>query len=126
MIKSAPCSIKRPVKLGLMGLGLLFALGVSAIPAHAQDSGVANTAVDFESADNDGGLLGSGTSIWDLFHSAGALRGAGQVDDGFRRSQNRRINSQAESFRERQRALIEQREAEAATEIPVTDSEPTE
>ncbi|MEL6815696.1 MAG: hypothetical protein AAFP03_12895 [Cyanobacteria bacterium J06598_3] len=104
----------------LMSAGLVLGMGVVSAPAIAQDSGIANTAEDFKSADSNDGFLGSDVDIWDVFHRAGALRGAGVVDDGFRRSQSRRINSQAESLRERQRAAIEAlNAAEAAT--PVVD-----
>ncbi|MEO0770205.1 MAG: hypothetical protein AAFY72_12380 [Cyanobacteria bacterium J06649_4] len=99
----------------LMSVGLVLGMGLVSAPAFAQETGVANTAEDFKSPDNEGGLLGSGTDIWDLFHSAGALSGAGVVDEGFRRSQSRQINRQAQSFRERQRAILEQQAAESAT-----------
>lgn len=99
----------------LMSVGLVLGLGFGAAPAIAQETGRANTAEDFRSADAEDGFLGSGTSIWDLFHSAGTLSsGAGVVDDGFYRSQSRRINREAESLRERQRAILEQQAAEAA------------
>ncbi|MEL6938973.1 MAG: hypothetical protein AAFO84_07245 [Cyanobacteria bacterium J06598_1] len=108
----------------LMGLSLLLGMGLASAPAFAQDSGIANTAEDFKSADSNSGFGGSNVDIWDLFHSAGALSGAGQVDDGFRRSQSRRINSQAESLRERQRAILEQRAAEStATPTSVETAE---
>ena len=102
----------------LMAMGLVLGLGGAvlpmATPAIAQESGRANTAEDFKSSDAGDGFLGSDTSIWDLFHSAGSMSsGAGVVDDGFYRSQSRRINRQAESLRERQQAILEQRAAEA-------------
>ncbi|MEL7053643.1 MAG: hypothetical protein AAGM45_17915 [Cyanobacteria bacterium J06588_5] len=102
----------------LMGIGLVLGLGGAMLPimapAIAQETGRANTAEDFKSADAEDGFLGSGTSIWDLFHSAGSMSsGAGVVDEGFYRSQSRRINRQAESLRERQRAILEQQAAEA-------------
>ena len=110
----------KKLTLSLLSLGLL--LGLTA-PAIAQDSGRANTLEDFKSADNNGGLFGSDMNIWDIFHRSGSLSGA-TVDDGFRRSQSRRINRQAADLRERQRQLIEQRAAEAeatstGTSVPV-------
>jgi len=105
----------------LMGAGLVLGLGLAAAPAFAQDSGIANTAEDFKSADNNSGLLGSGTDIWDLFHSSSRLSGASVVDEGFYRSQSRRINRQVDSFQERQRALIQQQNA--ATEAAVEAEE---
>lgn len=98
----------------LVGAGLALGMvGVVSGPAIAQDSGIANTAEDFKSADANDGILGSDMDIWDIFHQAGVLNGAGVVDDGFYRSQGRRIDSQAESLRERQRAILE-RQAESA------------
>lgn len=105
----------------LMGIGLVLGMGVS--PVIAQDSGIANTAEDFQSADAQEGFLGSGTDIWDLFHSAGKLSGAGQVDAGFYRSQSRRINREAESLRARQQAILEQQAAEANTVDAGADTE---
>ena len=93
----------RKALAGLVGLGLM--LGVSAGGAIAQDSGVANTAEDFKSADSDDGFLGSGMDIWDVFHRSSTLSGAGVADEGFQRSQSRRINREAESLRERQPCL---------------------
>lgn len=116
---------KLVVRLMSAGLasGLAVGVGVVSAPAMAQDSGIANTAEDFKSADSNDGFLGSDVDIWDLFHRAGSLSGAGVVDSGFRRSQSRRIQSQAESLRERQRAAIEQREAEAeATPVVVEET----
>lgn len=105
----------RKLAVQLMSAGLVLGLGVA--PAMAQlgggNRGRANTTEDFKSQDSSDGFLGSGASIWDLYHQSGALQGAGQVDDGFYRSQGRRINSQAESLRARQRAILEQRAAEA-------------
>lgn len=96
----------------LTGMGLVLGLGLATAPAFAQDSGVANTAEDFKSADSNDGFLGSGTDIWDLFHSAGRLSGATTVDEGFYRSQSRRINRQVDSFHERQRAILQQQSVE--------------
>ena len=105
----------RKLAIQLMSAGLVLGFGVA--PAMAQlgggDTGRANTAEDFKNSDSSDGFLGSGTNIWDLYHQSGALQGAGQVDAGFYRSQSRRINSQAESLRQRQRAILEQRAAEA-------------
>jgi hypothetical protein len=101
-------------KLAVVSIGLLFGMGVGivgGVPAIAQETGVANTAEDFKTAEQGEGILGSDVDIWDLFHRVGALNGAGQVDDSFNRSQSRRINSQAQTLRERQRAILEQREA---------------
>ncbi len=106
----------------LMGLSLLLGMGLGTAPAFAQETGVANTAEDFKSADAEDGIFGSGTNIMDLFHSAGSLSGAGVVDDSFRRSQSRRINRQAESLRERQRAILEQRATES-TVAPASDAD---
>ena len=116
---------KLVVRLMSAGLasGLAVGVGVVSAPAMAQDSGIANTAEDFKSADSNDGFLGSDVDIWDLFHRAGTLSGAGVVDGGFRRSQSRRINSQAESLRERQRAAIEQRAAAEAEATPVVVEE---
>jgi len=97
----------------LMGVSLLLGLGMGAAPAFAQDSGIANTAEDFQSADAQDGFLGSGTDIWDLFHSAGRLSSGGQADAGFYRSQSRRINREAESLRARQQEILDQQAAEA-------------
>jgi len=85
-------------------------IGLAAAPAIAQDSGVANTAEDFKSADSGDGILGSDVNIWELMHRVQS-GGGGVVDDGFRRSQSRRINREAESLRARQRAILEQRAA---------------
>lgn len=96
-----------------LGAGLLLGLGAIASPALAQESGVANTAEDFKStAENSDGIFGSGMSIWDMYHRLGSLNGSGVVDDGFRRSQNRRIGNAAEEYRQRQRAILEQRAAD--------------
>ena len=105
----------------LMSAGLALGMvGVISAPAIAQDSGIANTAEDFKSADSNDGILGSDMDIWDIFHQAGTLNGAGVVDDGFYRSQGRRIDRQAESLRERQRTILEQRNqsAPASTATP--------
>lgn len=108
-------------KLAVISIGLLFGMGVGivgGVPAIAQETGVANTAEDFKSAEQGEGILGSDVDVWDLLHRVGSLNGAGQVDDSFNRSQSRRINTQAESLRERQRAILEQREAEANSANP--------
>ncbi len=114
--------LMRKLAVQLMSAGLVLGLGVA--PAMAQlgsgDTGRANTAEDFKSQNSSDSFLGSGANIWDIYHQSGALQGAGQVDDGFYRSQSRRINSQAESLRTRQRAILEQRAAEAN---PTTQSE---
>lgn len=99
----------RKLAIRLMGAGLVAGMSWGMAPAIAQDSGIANTAEDFKSAEANDGLLGSDVDIWDIFHRAGTLSGAGVADDGFYRSQNRRLNNQAESLRERQRAILEQR-----------------
>ncbi|EDX84298.1 hypothetical protein S7335_1995 [Synechococcus sp. PCC 7335] len=100
----------RKALVGLMGLGVVLGLGMSVgvRDAIAQDSGVANTAEDFKSGDAGDGILGSNVDIWDIFHRSSVLSGAGVTDEGFYRSQSRRINREAESLRERQRAIIEQ------------------
>lgn len=98
--------------IGLLSAGLL--VGGASLPALAQDSGRANTAEDFKSAERSDGVFGTDMNIWDLVRQAGTLSGAGVVDDGFHRSQSRQINRQAESLRERQRAILEQQAAEAA------------
>lgn len=107
----------------LMGLGLVLGLGFGSAPAFAQDSGIANTAEDFQNAESSDGFFGSNTSIWDIFHNVGALSGAGVVDDGFRRSQSRQLNRAADSFREQQRARLEAQsaEADATIEAPTTE-----
>ncbi|MBE9062892.1 hypothetical protein [cf. Phormidesmis sp. LEGE 11477] len=94
--------------VGLAGLSVMLGLGMSVggLGAIAQDSGIANTAEDFKSADSDSGFLGSNVDIWDIFHRSATLSGAGVTDEGFHRSQSRRINREAESLRERQRAII--------------------
>ncbi|MGB3787139.1 MAG: hypothetical protein WA949_03950 [Phormidesmis sp.] len=108
----------RKALAGLVGLGLMLGLGVSVGTqgAIAQDSGVANTAEDFKSADSNDGLLGSDVDIWDIFHRSSTLSGTGVTDEGFYRSQSRRINREAESLRERQRILIEQQNSPTAPE----------
>ena len=93
----------------LMGVSLVLGMGIGAAPAFAQDSGIANTAEDFPSAEAGEGFGGTNVDIWDIMHRA---RSGGGVDDGFRRSQSRRLGRESESFLERQRAAIEQREAE--------------
>ncbi|PZO55214.1 MAG: hypothetical protein DCF15_10900 [Phormidesmis priestleyi] len=98
--------------IGLLSAGLL--VGGTSSPALAQDSGRANTAEDFRSAEQSNGLFGTNMNIWDLVRQAGTLNGAGVVDDGFRRSQSRQINRQAESLRERQQAILDQRASEEA------------
>ncbi len=98
--------------IGLLSAGVL--LGGVSLPALAQDSGRANTAEDFRSAERSNGLFGTDMNIWDLVRQAGTLNGAGVVDDGFRRSQSRQINRQVESLRERQQAILDQRAAEEA------------
>ena len=106
----------RKLATRLMGVGLavigMRGMGFAAAPAIAQDSGVANTAEDFKSADNGNGILGSDVDIWELMHRVQS-GGGGIVDEGFRRSQSRRINREAESLRARQRAILEQRAIEA-------------
>ncbi|MEM6598659.1 MAG: hypothetical protein AAF635_10875 [Cyanobacteria bacterium P01_C01_bin.69] len=111
----------RKLALRLMGMSLLLGMGISAVPAIAQETGVANTAEDFKSADSQEGFLGSGTSIWDLFHSAGRISGAGQADEGFYRSQSRRIGREAESLRVRQQEALERQAAEANEEVEVAE-----
>lgn len=108
----------------LMSAGLVLGLSMVAMPAVAQESGRANTAEDFNSADSQEGFLGSNVDIWDLFHRAGSLNGAGVVDDGFYRTQNRQINRQAESLRERQRAILEQQAAGENAEIAPVETTP--
>ncbi|NJM97457.1 MAG: hypothetical protein HC800_10040 [Phormidesmis sp. RL_2_1] len=105
----------------LMGAG--FVLSIAATPSLAQDSGRANTAEDFKSAESSDGIFGSDRSIFDLFHQSGALSGAGVIDDGFFRGQSRQISREAESLRERQRAILEAQSLEAA---PTTDAETAE
>ena len=105
----------RKLAIRLMGMGLIVGMSGGIAPAIAQDSGIANTAEDFKSAESNDGIFGSNVDIWDLFHQAGTLSGAGVVDDGFYRSQGRRINSQAESLRERQRAILEQQLVDPAS-----------
>ncbi len=108
--------------IGVLSAGLL--IGGVSLPALAQDSGRANTAEDFRSADRSDGIFGTDMSIWDLVRQAGTLSGAGVVDDGFYSSQSRQINRQAESLRERQRAILEQRAAEAAGTTPAVTEQP--
>ncbi len=103
-------------KLAVVSIGLLFGMGLGIAPAIAQESGVANTAEDFKSAEQGEGIFGSDVDIFDLMHRVGSLNGAGVVDDGFHRSQNRRISQEAQSLRERQQAALEQREAAEATQ----------
>lgn len=118
----------RKLAIRLMGAGLVAGMSWGMAPAIllqggdaiAQDSGIANTAEDFKSAEANDGIFGSNVDIWDIMHRAGALNGAGVVDDGFYRSQNRRIDRQAESLRERQRAILEQR---SANTLPPTAAE---
>lgn len=99
---------------GLVSFSLMLGLGMQS--AIAQDSGVANTAEDFRSADSSDGILGSNVDIWDIFHRSSSLSDTGITDDGFRRSQSRRINREAESLRARQRAILEQQNNQATTE----------
>lgn len=106
--------------MGLLSVGLL--VGGASLPALAQDSGRANTAEDFKPAEQSNGIFGTDVSLFDLIRRAGTLNGAGVVDDGFRRSQSRQINRQAESLRERQQAILDQR---AAEEAGVTSPTPT-
>ena len=94
-----------------MGISLVLGMGIGAAPAFAQDSGIANTAEDFPSAEAGDGFFGGDVGIWDMMHR---MRSGGGVNDGFYRSQSRRIGRESESFLERQRAAIEQREAENA------------
>ncbi len=100
----------RKLTTRLMGVGLVLGMGLAAAPAMAQDSGIANTAEDFNSADSGDGILGSNVDIWDIMHRVNSS-GAGVADEGFRRSQSRRINREAESLRARQRAILQQRNA---------------
>ena len=115
----------RKLAVQLLSAGLVLGFGVA--PAMAQvgqtETGRANTAEDFRGQDSSDGFLGSGASIWDLYHQSGALQGAGVTDAGFYRSQSRRINSQAESLRQRQRAILEQRAAEATGTTPAATVE---
>jgi hypothetical protein len=112
----------RQLAVRLMGLGLIVGLGgVVVSPAIAQESGVANTAQEYNSPDAGDGLFGSNVDIWDIFHRAGSLSGAGIADDGFQRSQSRRINDQAASLRARQQAILEQRAA-AENSAPVVET----
>jgi len=107
----------RKLAIRLASAGLVLGLGAAlgAAPAVAQHSGVANTAEDFESADSDDGLFGSDIDIWDLVRRAGSA-GAGITDAGFYRSQDRRINREADSLRERQRAILQQQSVESDAE----------
>ena len=107
--------------IGLLSAGLL--IGSASLSALAQDSGRANTAEDFKSAERSDGLFGTDMNIWDLVRQSGTLSGAGVVDDGFHRSQSRQISRQAESLRERQRAILEQQAAEAAGNTTPTVTE---
>lgn len=102
----------RKLAIQLMSVGLVLGLGM---PALAQHSGVANTAEDFKSADSDDGLFGSDVDVWELMRRVGS-NGAGVADDGFYRSQGRRIDREANSLRERQRAIIQQQAAESDAE----------
>jgi hypothetical protein len=104
----------RQLAVRLMGLGLILGLGGVVSPAIAQESGVANTAQEYNSPDAGDGLFGSNVDIWDIFHRAGSLSGSGGgiADSGFQRSQSRRISDQAASLRARQQAILEQRAAE--------------
>ncbi len=108
----------RKALVGLVGLSLTLGVGASlgVESAIAQDSGIANTAEDFKSADSNDGFLGSNVDIWDIFHRSSALSGAGVTDEGFYRSQSRRINREAEALRERQRILIEQQNNQTVPE----------
>jgi len=106
----------RKALVGFVSFGLVLGLGVGVQGAIAQDSGVANTAEDFKSADSSDGILGSNVDIWDVFHRASSLSDTGITDEGFHRSQSRRINREAEALRARQRAIIEQQENQAVTE----------
>ena len=99
-------------KLTLQLLSASLVLGLGAVPAMAQHSGIANTAEDFKSAEQEDGLFGSGQSIWDLMHTVRS-GGSGITDDGFYRSQGRRINREAESLRSRQRAILQQQQIES-------------
>lgn len=109
----------RKALVGFVGFGLALGVGMPGVGgqrAIAQDSGVANTAEDFKSADSSDGILGSNVDIWDIFHRSSSLSDTGVTDEGFRRSQSRRINREAESLRERQRAIIEQQNNQAISE----------
>ena len=99
----------RKLVIQLMSVGLMLGLGM---PALAQHSGVANTAEDFKSAESNDGLFGSNVDIWEVMRRAGSA-GAGVTDDGFYRSQGRRINREADSLRSRQRAILQQQAAES-------------
>ena len=99
-------------KLAVLSAGLLMGMGMAIAPVMAQESGVANTAEDFKSPEANDGVFGSNVDIWDIFHRAGSISGE-QVDGGFQRSQSRQINRQAQSLRERQQAIMQQRAAEA-------------
>ena len=105
----------RKLAVRLMSAGLVLGLGsvvgtmMGAAPALAQHSGVANTAEDFKSADSDDGLFGSNVDVWELMRRVNAS-GSGIADDGFYRSQGRRINREANSLRERQRAILQQQQ----------------
>ena len=111
-------------KLAVLSIGLLIGMGAAVAPVMAQDSGVANTAQDFKSPEANDGIFGSDVDIWDIMHRAGSL-GAEQADDSFYRSQSRQINRQTESLHERQRAIMQQRAAEAnaigASQAPSLD-----
>ena len=101
----------------LMSIGLVLGLGT---PALAQHSGVANTAEDFKSAESNDGVFGSNLSIWDIMSRMNS-NGAGVTDDGFYRSQGRRINREADSLRSRQRAILQQQQA-AETEAQTLET----
>ena len=104
----------------LMGISLVLGMGMGAAPAFAQDSGIANTAEDFPSAEAGDGFGGGDVDIWEMMRRARAGSG---VDDGFYRSQSRRIGRESASFLERQRAAIEQREAENAATQTATEQQ---
>ena len=112
----------RKLATRLMGVGLVLGMSAAAIPAIAQDSGVANTAEDFKSADSGNGILGSDVDIWELMHRVSS-GGGGIVDEGFRRSQSRRINREAESLRSRQRAIWQQQAEQQAVEADAVSGE---
>lgn len=102
----------RKLAIRLMSAGLVLGLGAAlgAVPAVAQDSGVANTAEDFKSADSNDGLFGSDIDVWELMRRAQS-GGSGITDEGFYRSQGRRLNREADSLRIRQREILQQQEA---------------
>jgi len=57
---------------------------------------------------------------------ASATSGGATADGGFFRSQSRRIDREANSFRERQRILLEQRQADEANQTNTVELAPVE